>query len=209
MPDMSLLKMPTMPLESEFTAPHRACPHPEYWHAPDNDSSEVEVSELVGALVRAIQPELVIETGTAYGYTAREIARALTRNGHGRLISLDVDADRIAYAEQLLEAAVTEHSVERARFEMRRQSSLDYMPSEPIHFAWFDSLYELRAQEFKRYRASDQLRAGTIVGFHDWTSGLRGHYMDVRKEVEGLAYEGWLRPIFIPTPRGVVLAEVL
>lgn len=198
-----------MPLESEFTAPHQACPHPEYWHAPDSDSSEMEVSELVGALVRAIQPELVIETGTAYGYTARKIARALTRNGHGRLISMDIDPYRIEFAEELFKADMARHIVDPACFEIRRQSSLDYQPSEPIQFAWFDSLYELRAQEFRHYRASGQLGAGTIVGFHDWTSGLRGHYMDVRREVEELADKGWLRPIFIPTPRGVALAEVL
>lgn len=189
--------------ESVFTRPHAACRRPELWYAHDSDSSEVEVSELVGALVRALQPELVVETGTAFGHTTVQIGLALGRNGHGRCVSLEVDHERACVARELL---LSEGVMS---VEVREQSSLDYEPEGELGFAWFDSLYELRAAEFCRYRDAGHLKPGTIVGFHDWTSGLRGHYLDVRTVVRRLASAGLLQPIFLPTPRGVVLAEVL
>ena len=44
------------------------------------------------ALVRAIQPEHVVETGTHLGLGSCAIAAALLRNGHGRLTTIDIEA---------------------------------------------------------------------------------------------------------------------
>lgn len=192
--------------EATFTAPHRACRNPEWWHAPDAHSTEVEVTELVAALVRAMQPELVVETGTGLGFTARAIGEALGRNGHGHLISLEVDATRHAAALERM-GSLLANSGGPANLLLR--SSLEWDPAgRNIDFAWFDSLYELRATEFRRFHKLGALPQGTIVGFHDWTSGLRGHYLDMREEIERLRTEGLIVPIYIPTPRGVCLAEV-
>lgn len=190
------------PRESAHTEPHAVTPNPGLWHAPDNDSTECEVTELVAALVRAIQPELVVETGTAYGFTSAAIGAALRMNGHGRCVSLEVDKDRINTARDRLYVAGVDDLVE-----VREQSSLDFDPAGPINFALFDSLYELRAAEFRRYHQLGHLQPGTIVAFHDWTSGIRGHYKDVRAEVENLRADGLLTPIYVPTPRGLVIAE--
>ena len=193
------------PTEDRHTAPHHVAPRPELWHAPDSDSTECEGSELVGGLVRALQPDLVVETGTAYGYTTLRIAEALDLNGHGRCVSLEIDENRALHAESLLRGAdLTDH------VEVRRQSSLDYTPDEPIGFALFDSLYELRVDEFLRYRAHGALAPGTVVAFHDWTSGIRGHHMNVRDEIERrLVTPGLLRVVYLPTPRGLAVGEVL
>ena len=45
------------------------------------------------ALVRATEPDHVVETGTHLGLGSCVIAAALLRNGHGRLTTIDVDAD--------------------------------------------------------------------------------------------------------------------
>jgi predicted O-methyltransferase YrrM len=45
------------------------------------------------ALVRATQPDHVIETGTHLGLGSCAIAAALLRNGHGRLTTVDVDPE--------------------------------------------------------------------------------------------------------------------
>jgi predicted O-methyltransferase YrrM len=45
------------------------------------------------ALVRALQPEHVVETGTDKGLGACVIAAALLRNGHGRLTTMDINPD--------------------------------------------------------------------------------------------------------------------
>lgn len=191
--------------EARFTSPHEACPNPTWWHAPDSESTEVEVSELIGALVRAIQPEYVIETGTAFGYTTAAIAGALERNGHGRLVTLEIDQERLQQAiGRVAEVAGLPASV---RVDFRLMSSLEFTPEHPIGFALFDSLYELRAREFRRYHP--WMLPGTICAFHDWTSGLRGHYMDVRASIEELRMEGLLAPVYVPTPRGLAICEVL
>jgi len=45
------------------------------------------------ALVRAVQPDHVVETGTDLGLGSCVIAAALLRNGHGRLTTIDTDPE--------------------------------------------------------------------------------------------------------------------
>ncbi len=45
------------------------------------------------AIVRAVQPDNVVETGTHLGLGSCVLAAALLRNGHGRLTTIDIDAD--------------------------------------------------------------------------------------------------------------------
>jgi hypothetical protein len=65
--------------EARFTPPRPDCPHPEWWTSTDDDSTECEVTALVAAFVVALQPELVIETGTAFGQTAEAIGHRWPR----------------------------------------------------------------------------------------------------------------------------------
>ena len=196
------LDPPAWPLvaESAHTAPHAVTPAPGLWHAPDSDSTEHEVTVLLYGLARALQPELAVETGAAFGYTSYAIGLALKANGHGRLVTLETDPARAAAAAQRCAGLPVE---------VREQSSLDWTPPAALGFAFFDSAYELRAEEFRRYLRGGWLREGTVVAFHDWTSGLRGHHYDVRAAVRQLDDAGLIRPVFLPTPRGLVIAEVL
>jgi predicted O-methyltransferase YrrM len=194
--------------EDTFTAPHAECEHPELWHSADSDSTEIEVSELIGALVRALQPEWVVETGTAFGYTTAMIARALWANGHGHLYTLDIDHERIERARQ----NVREHSPYNSEIAVTfvQQSSMGWEPPcDRFDFTFFDSVYELRAEEFLRFRAMGKLLPGSIVAFHDTTSAARGHHWDMRADVQQLARDGLLVPIFLRTPRGIAICEVL
>jgi hypothetical protein len=179
--------------EDRWTAPRPDCPHPERWHSTDSDSTEVEVSELVGALVAALQPDLVLETGTAWGQTAEHIGFALLRNGEGRLVTLEPDPERAAYSRNRCYGMPVE--VLEAR-------SLDYTPPGPVGFAWFDSLFDLRAREFLHYKP--WLQPGTLVGFHD-----TGPHHPLRPDLDQLVTAGHLRLVYLPTPRGLALAEVL
>ena len=43
------------------------------------------------ALIRIVQPQLVVETGTDKGLGAAVILQALKRNGHGKLITIDIN----------------------------------------------------------------------------------------------------------------------
>lgn len=177
--------------ELDFTGANAMCAHPEYWHSEDEQATEREVIELVAALVRALQPELVVETGTYRGFMARAIGRALRENKHGRLVSLEVDEALVIEASERCDGLPVE---------VVNLNSLDYMPPEPVGFAWFDSLPEIRTQEYLRYQPMLQ----RIVGFHD-----TGPQHCVRESIEVLEKQGHIRPIYLPTPRGCCLAEVL
>lgn len=177
--------------EARFTAPRLDCPHPERWHSADDDSTEFEVSELVASFVRALQPDFVVETGTAFGQTAELIGRALEANGQGRLVTLEPDADR---------AEMSRDRCQGLPVEVRQQSSLDYTPDQVIDFAWFDSLFNLRPQELMRFRPWFTPR--TVVGFHD-----TGPQHPVRRSLDQLVADGMLEPpLYLPTPRGVCFA---
>jgi predicted O-methyltransferase YrrM len=156
------------------------------------DSTECEVTALVAAFVVALQPELVLETGTAFGQTAKAISRALLANGHGRLVTLETDPGRV--------------TLSRARcaglpVQVLEMSSLDYTPDAPVDFVWFDSLVELRPVELRRYLPYLSPRA--VVGFHDTGPQHPLRHLLAPLEAEGLL----VSPLYLPTPRGVCFAR--
>jgi predicted O-methyltransferase YrrM len=62
---------------------------------------EPETAELLGVLVRAIRAAKVLELGTSNGYSTIWLADAVESVG-GRIVSVDVDAKRIALARDNL-----------------------------------------------------------------------------------------------------------
>jgi len=191
-----MVEQTSFPSEASYTRPRPDCPHPERWHAVDEQASEVEVIRLVQTLVHALQPDAVIETGTYTGHMAYAIGQALVLNGQGKLVTMEPDPARHA------------ESVERTNglpVECLRRGSLTVSCDEitmlaPGHvgFAWFDSLIDLRLREFEHF--ADLFDDRTIVGFHDtgphfgnWSQAIREHPR--------------LTAIHLPTPRGVLLAQ--
>lgn len=181
--------------ESLWTDPRPDCLHPEWWHATDPQSTELEVSELVGGFIRALQPEYVVETGTCIGQTAHIIGLALQDNGHGYLdsIELDYEVAQIAFrrCSRPEELPVT----------INHMSSLDFTPKQPIDFAWFDSELDLRIPEFERYR--EHLAPGAVCGFHD-----TGPHKDGGKFGESIRAIPGTVSLQLPTPRGVTFLQV-
>ena len=177
-----------MPRESEFTAPRPDCPHPEYWMSPGPSSTEVEISRLVAAFVRALKPELVVETGTGFGQTAELIGQALARNERGRLVSLETDPERVEASRQRCAGLPVE---------VLQMPSLEYLPDQGIDFMWIDSLEELRPAEISRFAAWATPRC--VVGIHD-----TGPHKRLREMIAELVEGGLLTsPLSLPTPRGV------
>jgi predicted O-methyltransferase YrrM len=75
-------------------------------------------------LIRQVQPELVVEVGTAIGYSALWIAETLAELGRGRLLTFEIDAHRAAeaadyFARAGLSPLITQ-VVGDARQELRR-----------------------------------------------------------------------------------------
>lgn len=179
--------------ESTWTPPRGECPFPERWHSSDAYSTEDEVTWLVAAYVRALQPDFVIETGTCQGNTAVAIGETLLTNGQGELVTLEIDAALAASAEKRCAGLpVTVLS----------QSSLSWMPNRTIDFAFFDSDAHRRHDEFLRYLP--WMTSRTVVGFHD-----TGPQHPVRNYLDKLTADGLLvSPLYLPTPRGVCFARV-
>lgn len=68
-----------------------------------------ETGRLLATLVGAIDPELVLEVGTAIGYSTLHMAEAL---GRGRIISLERDPERIEHAQRYFERAGVADKIE-------------------------------------------------------------------------------------------------
>jgi predicted O-methyltransferase YrrM len=65
---------------------------------------EPETAELLGVLVRAVGAARVLELGTSNGYSTIWLADAVESLG-GRIVSVDIDAERIELARNNLERA--------------------------------------------------------------------------------------------------------
>jgi predicted O-methyltransferase YrrM len=176
--------------ESVWTNPRPDCPHPEWWHSTDGQSTELEVTELVAGFVRALQPEYVIETGTCVGQTAEAVGKALQANGHGQLVTLENEPDRAAYSRIRCEGLPVVVVL---------GLSLEFTPTQPVDFAWLDSRTELRVPEFQHLRP--WLHEGSVVGFHD-TSPHQGIYGAHVEAISGT------RAIRLRTPRGVTFVQL-
>ena len=68
-----------------------------------------ETGRFLAALVRGLDPRLVLEVGTAIGYSTLHMAEAI---GSGRIVTLEIDADRAEQARDFLRRAGVAERVE-------------------------------------------------------------------------------------------------
>jgi predicted O-methyltransferase YrrM len=183
-------------LESRFTPSREFCRNPEYWHSPDSEATEEEVSEFIGALVTLVQPEFVLETGTYRGHTTLEIGRALLRNGHGKGVSIENSPRPDVVYSNFTDIIIP--------VTLLTMNTMDYVPDQDIDLAFFDSWQEGRHLEFHRYRDFGRLKPGAIVAFHDTAP-----HHKVLPFIEGLEREGFIKALYFHTPRGLVVAQVV
>ena len=59
-----------------------------------------EKARFLRSLVLCAKPRCVVECGTAIGYSGLHIADALRKTGQGRLITVEIDHDRVMEAEK-------------------------------------------------------------------------------------------------------------
>lgn len=178
-----------MNLESKYTKPRSDCPNPEYWHALDGQGTEIEISNLVASMIGALQPEVVLETGTHNADSAFLIGRALLKNGHGRLLTVELDEKKVAKAKLRLRGlpVTVIHS-----------DSLSYQPLISIDFLWIDGLTTSeRHKEWHHYKHFLSDRG--VVMFHD-----TGPHRIFRSNLER---DNELSIIHLPTPRGVSIGR--
>jgi predicted O-methyltransferase YrrM len=91
----------SLPREADIHA-HSLEERAHLYRALDGGSIEEEPAELLAALVHCYKPELVLETGTFQGHSARVLAEACRRNNFGRVITLEADTERASKASAAL-----------------------------------------------------------------------------------------------------------
>ncbi len=152
---------------------------------------------LVLAFIRALQPDVVVETGTSTGATAEAIAKALRDNGHGHLWTVEIDENLARQAVARLEGLpATVHCAD---------SRLWIPPELPVDFAWIDSGDAFhRIGEVRRWKPL--FRPGAIVGVHDTAPNMGRQVLG--NGLADLLHEfGW-QSLRLHTPRGVTFAQV-
>ncbi|CAN5680523.1 hypothetical protein BH23PLA1_BH23PLA1_09130 [soil metagenome] len=98
-----------------------------------------EKAQRLAELVREHRPKLVVECGTAIGYSGLWIARELQANGEGgRLITIEIDPDRAREATENFERAGLSEHVEVRVGDARE---LVKEVEGPIDFAFIDCNY--------------------------------------------------------------------
>ena len=178
---------------------HRAtpeCPKPERWHMYDSMTAEAEVLEFLRTLITTVKPELVVETGSFLGVSTLWIAEGLKANGFGKIISCEFDPVVFEKAKEKVAASGLADWIE-----LRNDSSLEMKVEGAIDLLFSDSDMPIREQEVKRFLP--QIRTNGLVLLHDASS----HLKIVREAAFRMESEGLLSCVFLPTPRGLVVAQ--
>lgn len=180
----------------EYHRPTPECPHPERWRMYDSMTAEVEVLEFLRTLVTTVKPELIVETGSFLGVSTLWMAEGLKANGFGRIVSCEFDPVIFAQAEKKIAASGLAEWID-----LRNESSLEMSVPGSIDLLFSDSDLPLRETEVRRFLP--QLNPQGLVLLHDASS----HMKTVREAAQRLEAEGLLSCIYLPTPRGLVLAQ--
>jgi predicted O-methyltransferase YrrM len=183
-------------VQPEYTPPTPECPHPELWRMVDSQTTELEVIDFLGSLVRTIKPHLIVETGTFLAYSTIKMAQALKANGFGKIITIEFDPTIFAKARERMDASGL-----GAWIEYRNESSLETRIEGTIDLLFSDSHLTIREQEIRRFLP--QIDPEGLIVIHDASS----HFHVVREAALRLEQEGLLSVALLPTPRGVVIAQ--
>jgi predicted O-methyltransferase YrrM len=178
---------------------HRAtpeCPNPGKWSMIDSMTAELEVLEFLATMVTTIKPRLVVETGSFLGVSTEWIAKGLKRNGFGKVISCEFDPVVYARAKSRFDASPLSSFVE-----LRNESSLELKVNGTIDLFFSDSDMPIREEEVKRFLP--QINPNGVILMHDASS----HHKVVRDAARSMEAEGLLSVVFLPTPRGLAVAQ--
>ncbi|MHB8525985.1 MAG: O-methyltransferase, partial [Candidatus Acidiferrales bacterium] len=92
-------------VQPEYTPPTWECPHPERWKMVDSQTTELEVIDFLKALVIAVKPQRIVETGTFLGYSTLKMAEGLKSNGFGKIVTIEYDPRIFAKAKERIDAS--------------------------------------------------------------------------------------------------------
>lgn len=184
-----------MPLAGfpESTVPSSYCPKVGMYTMVDRISAETEVLILLKALVIALKPDFILETGTYHGATALAMLQGLSYNEAGKLVTLEYDSNLAAHIQE---------RIQDERIVIVNTSSLEYIPEAPIDFLYLDSSRPIRIKEFWHYKP--YLSENAIIVWHDSAPEHDCVYQDINT----LVRDGIIDRVLLPTPRGLTISKL-
>lgn len=134
------------------------------------------------ALVRATQPDHVVETGTQLGLGSCAIAAALVQNGHGRLTTIDTDPEAGYLIEEPL-ASVVDRRIASSVEVLKELRDVDMFLHDSLH------TYQYEASELAA--VAPNLSPAAIVlsdnahdssALSDWAERTGRHYLFFKEQ---------------------------
>lgn len=185
-----------MPNEKDFTRGNNPlCSHDEWWTARDVQSSEDEVNEFLYALVRLLKPQCVVETGSYLGDGTLAIARALKKNGFGRVFSCDILQERVDAVNEWL----TKEGLYPETGVVLKCEGIDLIKQigSQIDFAFIDSSPEGKVRGAEIEALIPYLRPLKMFALHDTAPQ--------HEQINAMANKVGLPKVYFNTPRGLTL----
>lgn len=174
--------------------------HPEAYTAPSPQAVETEVADFLYGIIRLTHPDAVLETGTYLADTTVRLAQAVRDNGHGMVVSVEIDNERVVAARQRL---ITAKLAKHVRLLTGSFAKVNLRPPAGQYgVALFDSHWE---RDLEYHAARSHLAPGALLVFHD--CGDQHKDGEVRARVAELERAGFIKGLYVPTPRGVVIAQ--
>jgi len=159
-------------------------------------SVELEVARFLTAFVVALKPDVVIETGTGEGYSARALATGLRANNGGHLWTVEIEPDKCGTARRLL----ARHGLTSWATVVCADTPTT-LDIPPVDLLFVDSNQSQRVSEVEAMlpRMSER---GVILAHDSSTVHQR-----VRAGLDELARKGAISVVHLPTPRGLSVAR--
>lgn len=181
-----------------------------YYSMCDDGGVEHEVGNFLYGLVKVLQPEYILETGTYTGVSALYMGQALKDNDHGFLVTLEVENTHKLRAEQLWANCDV-----KQRVTCILQPSLEFQVDiRSYDLLFLDSEPQYRFAELIKF--FPYLKEGGYIGIHDLPNTLcQGNvnpdhpemksypYGDLPEQIKEWLKTDKLRMIHFPSPRGL------
>lgn len=194
----------TLSLPLEGNAPEEGpawsgCRNPELWSCWTGQGVEVEVANLLVALVNALKPDVVVETGTHVGVATAALAAGCRANGFGHVWTLEPEEAHVIVAKEVaLRSGVSDY-VSFVIGDDAEAMVAEHELSGRIGFALVDCGEPMVRRANVAAMLEGHMADHGVIAVHDtsewwdkWGDGLRG----------ALNGAGTLH---LPTPRGLTL----
>jgi predicted O-methyltransferase YrrM len=153
--------------EAELATHHPPHARVDEFRSIDPGSTELEVLELLHAIVRVFKPLTVLETGTFRGFGTLTLAHALACNGKGTVKTVDRDSEAVRLAKRHIR--VFDPGL-LGRVSFIRGDSLETiatLESGEVGLAFLDSAPSIRVAELELLLERQLLAPAGIVVIHD------------------------------------------